>query len=292
MLVVLFFSTVNCQLGACAGVLQWKGTKRRELKWLGRPQKGKKKQPKNQKVPHRAASCHLHTEFTVQGWQSKSRSHILSIHTLHLLTITSLTLDMWEREKPVCSLWISPAACRPHLQPLDCPRGTRASRSSQLTSACSEVDSAARRDLRCGGRRRRFRGLGTDTKATLNLNSWKNLNFFFLLRFVFFPDATKQGVKRCADSWQGWVGLRELIDSFGGLENGNDISRPHRDTRCAFHPYRSPRKHFWPSVTWQRNASPASLLRVHYVLPHLTRFHSRCGCTDLTWPTSKGPLRI
>lgn len=37
----------------------------------------------------------------------------------------------------------------PHLPPLCCWRGTRASRSSRLTSACSEVDSASRRDLRC-----------------------------------------------------------------------------------------------------------------------------------------------
>lgn len=117
------------------------------------------------------------------------------------------------------------------------------------------------------------------------------MNVFFF-GFV-FPDATKQPVRdlQIAD---GGGGLRALIDRFGGLRNGNDISRPHRDTRCAFHPRHSPRKHFWPSLTvsWQQEASPVSSLRGLYV-------RRSCASPDLMWRyrdtgaliQSDGPVR-
>lgn len=107
----------------------------------------------------------------------------------------------------MCSVRISPAVCPPHLSPLCCRRGTRASRSSRLTSACSEVDSASRRDLRCtqgglgrgGGSVQTWQAGRQAGRRVFNKGDFKSSHFTEKLeRFFFgfvFPDATKQAVR-------------------------------------------------------------------------------------------------
>lgn len=105
--------------------------------------------------------------------------------------------------KCACSVWPSAAVCPPpHRSPLRCWTGTRASRSSRLTSACSEVDSAARQGLRCTQGEEESGGGLVQTWQTgrrvLKKGNLKSSRFAEKLERFFrcdFPDATKQVVR-------------------------------------------------------------------------------------------------